>query len=68
VSLTNGQIAIIVRPSTRDKVHPFTAYISGTQIEGSGPTVVEAIEDLFTSAKAGRMAQRLEKIVRERTR
>lgn len=59
------EILVFVRPSTRDKVHPLTAYIGGTQLEGTGHTVVEAIEDLFTSKGAGTIAQQLEQLVGE---
>ena len=58
-----GYVTIIVRPSTSAKVHPLTAYIAGTQIEGCGPTVFTAIEDLFTCAKAVKACAELERAV-----
>lgn len=60
-ALPNGQLVIIVRPSTRDKAHPLTAYIGGTQTEGCGPTVFAAIEDLFTDAKTAKACAKLER-------
>ena len=64
----DGQLTIIVRPSTRAYQHlgPLAAYIAGTSIEGHGRTVFEAIEDLFTCREAGRVAGLLEREVAER--
>ena len=58
--IVRGYLTIIVRPSTRAHLEPITAFISGTTIEGRGATVVEAIEDLFTTFGAGKMAAQLE--------
>jgi hypothetical protein len=63
VKLADGYVTVIVRPSMRGKMHPLTAYIAGTQIEGCGKTVLGAIEDLFTSAKAGKVCAPLERAV-----
>lgn len=63
-----SDVTIIVRPSVRDRMFPLTAYIAGTQIEGQGPTVVEAIEDLFTCKEAGKVARDLEREVEETDR
>jgi hypothetical protein len=59
-AIANGYIVVYIRPSMRGVLHPITAFIGGTQVEGSGPTVVEAIEDLFTDATAGRLCRKLE--------
>ena len=56
------EVTIIVRPSTSRRFpYPLTAYIAGTQIEGVGHTVVAAVEDLFTSAAAGKVVEALER-------
>lgn len=65
MSIPRGQLQIIVRPSVQGKTHPLTAYIAGLAVEGCGETVVDAIEDLFTSAQAGKAARRLEREIRE---
>jgi hypothetical protein len=59
------RIEIIVRPSTREKFYPLTAFLSGTTLEGQGPTVQAAIEDLFTCAEMGKLCAPLELAVRE---
>ena len=59
----NDRITIIVRPSIRGKLHPLTAFIAGSQIEGTGHTVFAAIEDLFTTAKAAKACRPLEQAV-----
>ena len=59
--ISHGQyLMVIVRPSVPDRLYPFTAFLGGTQIEGQGQTVVEAIEDLFTSGEACKVARALE--------
>ena len=63
MKLPNDYVTVIVRPSTRGKTHPLTAFLAGTQIEGCGTTVFGAIEDLFTSDKAGEVCRQLEKAV-----
>ena len=54
-------VTIVVRPSTRDKARPLTAFIGGTRIEGCGYTVFAAIEDLFTSAEAERACAQVQR-------
>jgi len=61
--LPEGYVTVIVRPSIRGVTHPLTAYIAGTQIEGSGRTVLGAIEDLFTDERVGKVCQPLERAV-----
>ena len=63
----DGQLTIIVRPSTRAYQHlgPLAAYIAGTTIEGHGRTVFGAIEDLFTSARTAKECARLERWIPE---
>ena len=61
--LPEGYVTVIVRPSIRGTLHPLTAYIAGTQIEGCGQTVFAAIEDLFTSAKTANVCAPLERAV-----
>lgn len=60
-----SDVTIIVRPSVRDRMFPLTAYIAGTQIEGQGKTVFDAIEDLFTCGETARVCQQLEKEIME---
>jgi hypothetical protein len=60
-----SHVTVIVRPSVSDRMYPLTAYISGTQIEGQGNSVWEAIEDLFTCGETARVCQGLEREVAE---
>ena len=63
----DGQLTIIVRPSTRTYQHlgPLAAYSAGTMIEGHGRTVWGAIEDLFTDAQTAKQCARLERWIPE---
>lgn len=65
----NDIVTIIVRPATRReweaKSRPLSAFVLGgaTNDYGAGHTVLEAIEDLFTSAKVGRYCADLNRAV-----
>ena len=67
MSLPRGQLQIIVRPSVRRHVnlYPVTAYIAGTPVEGRGKTVWDAIDDLLSDARAGKITQQLEQEIAE---
>lgn len=66
--MTPQAITIIVRPSVRGKSHPLTAYVSGTQLEGCGATVWDAIDDLMSDGDVGAICKQLhEAIERMRT-
>jgi len=69
MSRPNDFIMIFVRPatskSTSKGLPPIEAFIGGTQLSGFGHTVPTAVEDLFTSAGAGKICRKLEKDVEQ---
>jgi hypothetical protein len=61
VSRPNDYIVIYVRPSLQGSDQPVTAFLGGTQLEGQGESVVEAVTDLFAITAVQMIARKLER-------
>jgi hypothetical protein len=56
----NDYLVIYIRPSLQGSDQPVTAFLGGTQLEGHGSTVVNALGDLVGDVRVHKIIRKLE--------